>query len=34
MNIEQVADKEWTYLNQHYSTEKGYQIIMKHFIDL
>lgn len=34
MNIESVADKEWTYLNQHYSTEKGYQIIMKHFIDL
>ena len=32
-NIEPVADKEWTYLNQHYSTEKGYQIIMKHFCE-
>lgn len=31
MNIERAADKEWNYLNQHYSTETGYQIIIKHF---
>ena len=31
MQIQSVAEKEWTYLNKYYSTRNGYDIIMKHF---
>ena len=31
MQIQDVADKEWNYLNKYYSTKTGYDIIMKHF---
>lgn len=31
MQIQDVKDKEWNYLNKYYSTKKGYEIIMKHF---
>ena len=31
MQIQSVAEKEWNYLNKHYSTRNGYDIIMKHF---
>ena len=30
-NLEDTKEKEWAYLNSHYSVEKGYEIIMKHF---
>lgn len=29
--VENAKDKEWDYLNTHYSTENGYNIIMRHF---
>ena len=31
MQIGNVADVEWNYLNEYYSTKTGYNIIMKHF---